>query len=92
MMHDVPRNPLPEVLKYVSLPRAESYPDLASLSHWFLNRGFTTVQALMLREIRRRYIGPQELQRLSSCVTGWRNSSWCWTTFAQEGMPHVDTS
>ncbi|KAI0252274.1 hypothetical protein BJV78DRAFT_1204153, partial [Lactifluus subvellereus] len=73
------------VLKYnVSLPGAESYPDLASaaasLSRWFLNRGFTTAQGLMLREIRR------------SCLTKWRNSSWCWTTFAQEGMPHLDTS
>ncbi|KAI0250921.1 leucine carboxyl methyltransferase [Lactifluus subvellereus] len=49
----------------VSLPGAESYPDLASLSRRFLNRGFTTAQALTLREIRRRYIEPQELQRLS---------------------------
>lgn len=49
----------------VSLPGAESYPDLASLSRRFLNRGFTTAQALTLCEIRRRYIEPQELQRLS---------------------------
>jgi [phosphatase 2A protein]-leucine-carboxy methyltransferase len=49
----------------VSLPGAESHPDLASLSRRFLNLGFTKAQALTLREIRRRYIEPQELQRLS---------------------------
>ena len=49
----------------VSLPGAESYRDLASLSHRFLNLGFTKAQALTLREIRRRYIEPQELKRLS---------------------------
>lgn len=35
-------------------------PNLASLLTPFLNRGFAT-----LRETRRRYIGPQELQPLS---------------------------
>ncbi|KAI9441619.1 leucine carboxyl methyltransferase [Lactarius indigo] len=49
----------------VSLPGAEAYPDIASLSRRFLDLGFTTAQALTLREIRSRYVGPQELQRLS---------------------------
>ncbi|KAH9976148.1 S-adenosyl-L-methionine-dependent methyltransferase [Lactifluus volemus] len=45
--------------------KVTSHPDLASLSRRFLNLGFTKAQALTLREIRRRYIEPQELQRLS---------------------------
>jgi [phosphatase 2A protein]-leucine-carboxy methyltransferase len=49
----------------VSLPGAEPHPDLNSLSRRFLDVGFTTAQAVTLREIRRRYIEPQELQRLS---------------------------
>lgn len=49
----------------VSLPGAEPYLDLASLSHRFLDLGFTTAQAVTLREIRRRYIDSRELQRLS---------------------------
>jgi len=49
----------------VSLPGAEPYPDLDSLSRRFLDLGFTTAQAVTLREIRRRYIEPQELRRLS---------------------------
>jgi hypothetical protein len=49
----------------VSLPGAEPHPDLDSLSRRFLDLGFTTAQAVTLRETRRRYIEPQELQRLS---------------------------
>lgn len=49
----------------VSLPGAEPYLDLASLSRRFLDLGFTTAQAVTLREIRRRYIDSRELQRLS---------------------------
>ncbi|KAH8994418.1 leucine carboxyl methyltransferase [Lactarius akahatsu] len=49
----------------VSLPGAEAYPDIASLSRRFLDLGFTAAQALTLREIRSRYVGPQELRRLS---------------------------
>ena len=49
----------------VSLPGAEPHPDLASLSRRFLELGFTTAQAVTLREIRRRYIDSRELQRLS---------------------------
>lgn len=49
----------------VSLPGALPHPDLDSLSRRFLDLGFTTAQAVTLREIRRRYIEPQELQRLS---------------------------
>ena len=48
---------LPEVLKCnVSLPETTSV--LPPLSRRFLNQGFTTP-----REIRRRYIEPQELQQ-----------------------------
>ena len=49
----------------VSLPGAEPHPDLGSLSRRFFDLGLTTAQAVTLREIRRRYIEPQELQRLS---------------------------
>ena len=49
----------------MSLPGAEPHPDLDSLSRRFLDLGFTTAQAVTLREVRRRYIEPQELQRLS---------------------------
>jgi len=49
----------------VSLPGAEAYPDLASLPRRFLDLGFSAAQALTLREIRSKYIGPQQLQRLS---------------------------
>lgn len=49
----------------LSLPGAEPYPDLASLSRRFLDLGFTTAQAVTLRETRLRYIDSRELQRLS---------------------------
>jgi [phosphatase 2A protein]-leucine-carboxy methyltransferase len=49
----------------VSLPGAEPYPDLTSLSRRFLDLGFTTAQAVTLRDIRRRFIDSRELQRLS---------------------------
>jgi len=49
----------------VSLPGAEPHHDLASLSRRFLDLGFSTAQAVTLREIRRRHVEPRELQRLS---------------------------
>ena len=49
----------------MSLPGVEPYTDLASLSRRFLGLGFSTAQALTLREIRRRYIEPRELQRIA---------------------------
>jgi len=49
----------------VTLPGAEAQPDIASLSNRFLGLGFTSAQALTLREIRSRYIGPEERQQLS---------------------------
>ena len=52
-------------MRGVSLPGAEPHADLDSLSRRFLDLGFTTAQAVTLREIRRKYIEPQELQRLS---------------------------
>jgi [phosphatase 2A protein]-leucine-carboxy methyltransferase len=36
-----------------------------SLSRRFLDLGFTTAQALTLREIRRRYVEPRELKRIA---------------------------
>ena len=49
----------------VTLPGAEAQPDIVSLSRRFLGLGFTSAQALTLREIRSKYIGPEERQRLS---------------------------
>ena len=49
----------------VSLPGAEPYTDIASLSRRFLDLGFTTAQALTLREIRRTYVEPRELRRIA---------------------------
>ncbi|KAI9507991.1 leucine carboxyl methyltransferase [Russula earlei] len=49
----------------VSLPGAEPYRDLASLSRRLLDSGFATAQAVTLREVRRRYVEPRELQRLA---------------------------
>jgi len=49
----------------VSLPGAEPHTDLTSLSRRFLDLGFTTAQALTLREIRRGYVEPRELRRLA---------------------------
>ncbi|KAJ6632530.1 leucine carboxyl methyltransferase [Mycena sp. CBHHK59/15] len=49
----------------VSLPGAEPYPNLESLPGRFLNLGFTAARALTLKEIRKSYISPMELQRIS---------------------------
>jgi len=49
----------------VSLPGAEPHTDIASLSRRFLDVGFTTAQALTLREIRRTYVEPRELRRIA---------------------------
>ena len=49
----------------MSLPGVVPYTDLSSLSRRFLGLGFSTAQALTLREIRRRYIEPRELQRIA---------------------------
>ncbi|KAF8133125.1 S-adenosyl-L-methionine-dependent methyltransferase [Mycena galopus ATCC 62051] len=49
----------------VSLPGAAPYPDLASLSGRFLNIDFTAARALTLKEIRKSYIPPVELERIS---------------------------
>ncbi|KAJ7280199.1 S-adenosyl-L-methionine-dependent methyltransferase [Mycena rebaudengoi] len=49
----------------VSLPGAEPYPDLASLPGRFLNLGFTAARALTLKDIRKSYIAPAELERIS---------------------------
>ncbi|KAK7028339.1 leucine carboxyl methyltransferase 1 [Favolaschia claudopus] len=49
----------------VSLPGAAPYPDMASLPNRFLGIGFTAAHALTLKEIRKSYIGPSELQRIA---------------------------
>jgi len=49
----------------VSLPGAEPHTDITSLSRRFLDLGFTTAQALTLREMRRTYVEPRELQRIA---------------------------
>ncbi|KAJ7471948.1 S-adenosyl-L-methionine-dependent methyltransferase [Mycena latifolia] len=51
--------------RHVSLPGAEPYPDVASLPSRFLNLGFTAARALTLKEIRKSYIPPAELERIS---------------------------
>jgi len=49
----------------VSLPGADPYTTLASLPNRFLQHGFSTSQALTLREIRRTYIEPSERERIA---------------------------
>ncbi|ESK97369.1 leucine carboxyl methyltransferase [Moniliophthora roreri MCA 2997] len=49
----------------VTLPGAEPYPTLASLPNRFLTLGYTAAHALTLKDIRRQYINPQELERIS---------------------------
>ncbi|KAJ7911593.1 S-adenosyl-L-methionine-dependent methyltransferase [Mycena leptocephala] len=51
--------------RQVSLLGAEPYPDVASLPGRFLNIGFTAARALTLKEIRKSYIAPAELERIS---------------------------
>ncbi|KAF7328881.1 Leucine carboxyl methyltransferase 1 [Mycena venus] len=51
--------------RQVSLPGAAPYPDNASLPGRFLNIGFTAARALTLKEIRKSYIPPEELARIS---------------------------
>ncbi|KIK61276.1 hypothetical protein GYMLUDRAFT_998085 [Collybiopsis luxurians FD-317 M1] len=49
----------------VSLPGADPYPTFQSLPSRFLNLGFTAARALTLKDIRRSYIAPEELERIS---------------------------
>ncbi|THV06210.1 leucine carboxyl methyltransferase [Dendrothele bispora CBS 962.96] len=49
----------------VTLPGAEHSPDASVLPKRFLDLGFTTSRALTLREIRRAYVDPKELERIS---------------------------
>ncbi|KAJ7666889.1 S-adenosyl-L-methionine-dependent methyltransferase [Mycena polygramma] len=51
--------------RHVSLPGAAPYPDAASLPSRFLSIGFTAARALTLKEIRKSYIPPAELERIS---------------------------
>ncbi|KAA1476459.1 leucine carboxyl methyltransferase [Dentipellis sp. KUC8613] len=50
----------------VSLPGVEPYTDRASLPQRFLRLGFTAADALTLHEIRRDYVAPEELERIST--------------------------
>ena len=47
----------------VSLPGAEPYPSTSSLPNRFLDHGFTAARALTLREVRRAYVDPSDLER-----------------------------
>ncbi|KAG5637726.1 hypothetical protein H0H81_003436 [Sphagnurus paluster] len=49
----------------VSIPGAEPYRNLEALSQRFLSTGFNTAHSETLREIRRTWIAPDELERLS---------------------------
>ncbi|KAJ7152988.1 S-adenosyl-L-methionine-dependent methyltransferase [Mycena filopes] len=51
--------------RHVSLPGAAPYPDVASLPGRYLKLGFTAARALTLKEIRKSYIPPAELQRIA---------------------------
>ncbi|KAE9400674.1 leucine carboxyl methyltransferase [Gymnopus androsaceus JB14] len=48
----------------VSLPGAAPYPTLESLPSRFLNLNFTAARALTLKDIRRTYVDPGELDRI----------------------------
>ncbi|TFY57730.1 hypothetical protein EVG20_g8426 [Dentipellis fragilis] len=50
----------------VSLPGVEPYTDKASLPQRFLRLNFTAADALTLHEIRRAYVAPEELERIST--------------------------
>ena len=47
----------------MSLPGAAAYPSELSLPNRFLKHSFTTAKALTLRDIRRAYLEPAELER-----------------------------
>ncbi|KAF8161321.1 S-adenosyl-L-methionine-dependent methyltransferase [Crassisporium funariophilum] len=49
----------------ISIPGVEPFSDEKSLAQRFLQTGFTAAHALTLKEIRRAYIDPAELERLS---------------------------
>ncbi|KAI0776248.1 leucine carboxyl methyltransferase [Trametes elegans] len=49
----------------VSLPGAEPYPTVASLQDRFLQHGWEVARALTLKDIRREFIEPSELERIS---------------------------
>jgi len=52
-------------LRNISLPGAEPYLSEFSLPNRFLDHKFTAARALSLREIRKSYIHPADLQRTS---------------------------
>ena len=54
----------------VSLPGAEPYPSVASLPRRFLDHNYTESKALTLKQIRKSYIEPQELERYYSYLQG----------------------
>ncbi|KAJ8076721.1 carboxy methyl transferase for protein phosphatase 2A [Marasmius tenuissimus] len=49
----------------VTLPGAAPYPTVASLPNRFLTLNFTSAHALTLRDIRKNYIDPKELDRIA---------------------------
>ncbi|KAF5326055.1 hypothetical protein D9611_000286 [Ephemerocybe angulata] len=51
--------------RYVSIPGAEPFTTLESLSKRLTDEGFSAARALTLREIRRAYIEQSELERIS---------------------------
>jgi hypothetical protein len=57
--------------------------------HEVCRRGMVGVRTSMMHEVPRDLL-PEVLKcnnsRGSSCLTKWKNSNWCWTRFAQEGM------
>jgi len=51
----------------ITLPGAIPYPTVASLPNRFLSINFTSAHALTLRDIRKNYIDPKELDRSGVC-------------------------
>jgi len=51
--------------RQIYLPGAQPYPTSESLLNRFLQTGFSAARALTLKEIRKSYITPEELERIS---------------------------
>ena len=53
----------------VTLPGAQPYPTFASLPNRFLQHGWEIARALTLKDIRREYIDPSELDRCAPLLS-----------------------
>ena len=67
-LHAFESRPCPHTIirpkaRNVTLPGAQPYPTFASLPNRFLQHGWEVARALTLKDIRREYIDPSELER-----------------------------